>query len=224
MSVVEQRKWMRRLGWIAFSAFVVEGLLGIPMPPRPLPVRLSHTLLAYLLFSTTVLISVFTSRVWNRGPEIVEERTGKLSLQSLSIVSCATVAVQVVLGAVFRYGVTNVIPHILGAMVVAVLSGVTGFRVKQQFPEHRSLRIAATATIGITLSQAVLGMAVLAVQVINPEDPLPVILLISAHVGTGALTLAANVVLAIQIHRNVRKARANAEESDAASTRSQSLT
>src|SRR4029077_10801825 len=59
----EKRRWLRRLGWIALAAVIVQGVLGgmtvIFMLPRP--VSISHACLAQLFFSTTVFLGLFPS-------------------------------------------------------------------------------------------------------------------------------------------------------------------
>ena len=199
----EPRLWMRRLGWIVLAAFLIDGILGFGEPPRLLPLKLFHTLIAYFLLSATTVVALLTSLEWERPPQIVEPAPDAVSLRSLAMIATAAVVLQVMLGVMFRYDIWNVLPHILGAMVAGVLIGVTSSLVIQRYPKHRSLRRAAIWAMAFTFSQVLLGMAVLTVQVINPDDPVPVLLLISTHVASGALTLASSVVLTIQVHRYV---------------------
>src|SRR4029079_8637851 len=72
---VEKRKWMRRLGWVAVSLVVAQGLLGgaTVLLLQPAPISMAHACLAQLFFSVTVAIAVFTSRKWQEGPEPVED-------------------------------------------------------------------------------------------------------------------------------------------------------
>src|SRR5207249_7677418 len=71
----EQRRWMRRLGFIALAAVIAQGLLGgmtvIFMLPKP--VSISHACLAQLFFSTTVSMALFTSAELRRSRMIVED-------------------------------------------------------------------------------------------------------------------------------------------------------
>src|SRR5579864_7455307 len=102
LAVAEQRRWMRKLGWIALAAVIVQGVLGgltvlLLLPPA---VSISHACLAQLFFSTTVAIAIFTSRPWLNGPSLVQDH-GWPSLKSLSILVPALVLAQVALGAGF---------------------------------------------------------------------------------------------------------------------------
>src|ERR1700676_4757310 len=59
----EPRPWMRKLGFVALGAVILQGVLGgltvlLLLPP---PVSISHACLAQLFFSTTVALMMFTS-------------------------------------------------------------------------------------------------------------------------------------------------------------------
>jgi hypothetical protein len=58
----------------------------------------------------------------------------------------------------------------------------------------------------ITLIQICLGIVAYIARIDAAEYPLTMVLATVAHVATGGLTLAASVVLAIQIRRNVQAA------------------
>jgi heme a synthase len=206
LSRAEQRPWMRKLGWIALGAVIAQGLLGgltvlLLLPPA---VSVSHACLAQLFFSTTVAIAIFTSRSWQRGAEIVEDY-GQPSLRSLAVVIPALVLAQIALGAAFRHGAMTVLPHILGAMVVAAAILIVCAFVLHQFPEHRALRPAAITLLVVTLVQVMLGIGAYYARLDASRNPVAMVIVTVAHVATGALTLASSVVLAIQIRRNVHE-------------------
>ncbi|MGH9658302.1 MAG: COX15/CtaA family protein, partial [Bryobacteraceae bacterium] len=71
----DDRRWMRRLGWIALAAVIAQGALGgmtvIFMLPKP--VSISHACLAQLFFSTTVCLALFTSEGWRRPRRMVDD-------------------------------------------------------------------------------------------------------------------------------------------------------
>jgi heme A synthase len=73
-----------------------------------------------------------------------------------------------------------------------------------QFPEHRGLSAAAKALLLVTLFQVMLGVAAYYTRLQAAQEPLAMVLTTVAHVATGGLTMAASVILAIQILRNVR--------------------
>ncbi|HXP85049.1 MAG TPA: COX15/CtaA family protein [Bryobacteraceae bacterium] len=200
----EKRAWMRRLGWIALGAVIVQGVLGgltvlLLLPPA---VSVAHACLAQLFFSTTVAMAVFTSRSWQRGPEPVSDY-GWPSMRTLAIVTPAAILAQIALGAGFRHRAITVLPHVIGAMVVAIVILTTCAFVLHQFPEHGALRKAAKALLSVTLVQLALGLATYFVGSRTEAPQLAIVVFTVLHVAAGALTLAASVVLSIQIRRNV---------------------
>src|SRR5258706_10174448 len=134
---VESRYWMKKLGWIALGAVIVQGLLGgltvkLLLPPA---VSITHACLAQLFFSTTVAIAVFCSPGWKRATEPVLDH-GWPSLHTISIVAPAMVLAQIALGAAFRHRALGVMPHVLGAMIVSLVVLFMGVFVLHQFPTH----------------------------------------------------------------------------------------
>lgn len=201
---VERRPWMKKLGWIAWGAVVVQGLLGgltvlLLLPPA---VSVSHACLAQLFFSLTVAIAIFTSQSWQDGPELVRDY-GTPSLRSLATLVPALLLAQVALGAAFRHGAMTVMAHVIGAMVVTPAVLIVCAFVLHQFPEHRALRPAAVALLAVTLAQVLLGLGAYLARSNAERHPLIMVIVTVAHVATGALTLASSIVLAIQVRRNV---------------------
>jgi hypothetical protein len=199
-------KW---LGLIALLVVVAEGLLG------ERSTAISHADLAPVLFAITVVAPVCTSTAWKRGPDIVFDR-GWPSLRSMAIITPVFVLIQAMLGAAFRHKAAGLTWHVVGAMVVALLILFLGMCVMQQFPKHAALRPAAIALLTIALTQVLLGIAAITTEMMAPDNTVPfsVMLSTAAHVAGGALTLAASLVVSIQIRRNVQKAVEEAEEGE----------
>jgi heme a synthase len=202
---VEKRPWMRKLGWVALGWVIGVGLLGgltvkLLTPP---PVSMTHTCLAQLFFSLTVAIAVFTSPSFMAGPEPVEDH-GWPSLRSIAIATPIFVLAQIALGAGFRHGAISVLPHLIGSAVVTMVILLAGAFVLNQFPNHWALRRSAMALLTITGVQICLGIVAFFMRLQAAEHPLAMVLSTVAHVAVGASTLAASIVLAIQIRRNVR--------------------
>src|SRR5262249_25487024 len=85
-----------------------------------------------------------------------------------------------------------------------------------QFPGHRAIRRAARVLLGVTLLQGALGIVAYDARLQASVAPLFMVISTVAHVATGGLTLAAAVVLGIQIRRNVRAATPQASEPEQA--------
>jgi heme A synthase len=192
--------WLRRLAWAASGANIVQDLVALETAPLPAPVRIAHTVLGLVLFSTMMLIAVATSHTWNQIRKPVQDGS---RARFLATTTGALVLLQVILGAAFRHGVTGGLPHILGALVVGVFLGPAMATIlRTETPEVRS---AAIALIMLTTVQLLLGFALLTMQSFDDIDPLVVIIATTAHVAIGAFTLAAAVITAILIRRATAK-------------------
>jgi cytochrome c oxidase assembly protein subunit 15 len=212
----EKRAWMRRLGWAALGAVIVQGVLGgltvlLLLPPA---VSVAHACLAQLFFSTTVAMAVFTSPSWQRGPELVSDY-GSPSMRMLAIVTPAAILAQIALGAGFRHRAISVVPHVIGAVVVSLIILTTCAFVLHQFPKHTALRTPAIALLFVTVLQFGLGLATYLAGSLPNQPQLSTIVSTVLHVAMGALTLASSVVLAIQILRNVIRVDAAADSRQA---------
>jgi len=204
----DNRRWMKILGIVSLLAVIVQGVLGgmTVLFMLPKPVSISHACLAQLFFSTTVAIAIFTSRSWMEGPSYVED-TGWPSLRSLALTTAVLVLAQVALGAGYRHRAFTVMPHVIGSIVVTAMILIVSIFVLAQFGSHPVLRRCAMVLIGITCVQVVLGIVAYMARLNTLDAPYPgtgTVLLTVLHVATGALTLAASIVLAIQVLRNVR--------------------
>ncbi|HUS08180.1 MAG TPA: COX15/CtaA family protein [Bryobacteraceae bacterium] len=204
----DDRPWMRKLGWLALAAVILQGLLG-GLTVRyllPKPVSIAHACLAQLFFSLTVVIAMFTSPAWRNGPVYVQD-TGWPSLRFVSLLTSLAVLAQVALGAGFRHRAFGVTPHILGAMLVTALLLLLCAFVLTQYGSHSILRRSAWVLIGITFLQVLLGIAAYMARltVLNAVAPsLAAVVLTVFHVATGALTMAASAAITVQVFRNVR--------------------
>ncbi len=205
---VDERRWMRRLGWIALLGVIVQGVFGgltviFKLPPE---ISIVHACLAQLFFSTTVAIALFTSAAWLRGPELVED-DGTPPLRTLALLAPVSVFGQLVLGAAYRHKILGVIPHVVGALLVAGIVFAVALMALQQFPKHAALRRSGIALVTITMVQVFLGIAAYMSRIYTTESAAPqaiMVIFTVLHVAVGALTLAAAVVFAIQTFRNVR--------------------
>jgi heme A synthase len=180
-------------GWIALSAVIVESSLG------SFPVI--HAILSPIFFSLVVAIALLTSKNWQEGPKPVE--TKREPLRTLGSAIPILIVIQIGLGAAFRHNDMGVIWHILDAMIVLLVILMAGVFVLREYPDHPSLRPAALALLIITGVQVLLGFSVYLVLLISSENNSGLIVTGVLHVVNGSLTLAASVVLAIQMKQNI---------------------
>jgi heme A synthase len=200
-----------KLGWTLLAILLAEGALG-PLQQGP-AVGVLHACLGQILFALTVAAVVYTSSSWTKKPELVEDH-GWPSLGSLGRITPVFVLGQIALGAAFRHKALGVMPHLVGAMLIVLLILCICIFVMQQFPEHKTLRPGANALMAIGFTQLFLGIAAFTVRTMTTIAARVTIGVTSAHATVGALTLAAAVILQMQIRRNVRPHREEEETAD----------
>ena len=190
---------MRRLAWIALAIVIVETLLGFITVPQPPAVRFAHASLAQLFFATATAIAVFTSSAGAQVPIIAG---GRPSLRILAMITAAIVLGQAALGVAFRHGIIDVIPHVLGALVVAIFVAALAMVLLYR-PENEPLRPAGVTLLIITAAQFFIGLALFSMGLAPDIDPEAVIVVTMVHAAVAALTLAATVVAVVLILRRV---------------------
>jgi len=195
----ETRAWMRRLAWIALAVVIPECLLGLMTVPQPPAVRFTHAFLAQLLFAATAAAAVFTTDASARVPTLASARP---SLRILAMITAIIVLGQAVLGVAFRHGIIDVIPHVLGALVVAIFVAALAMSVLYR-PGNEPLRPAGVTLLIVTAIQLFVGLALFSMGLDADIDPEAVIIVTMLHAAISALTLAATVVAVALILRSV---------------------
>lgn len=101
---VDDRRWMRRLGWIALGAVIAQGILGglTVKYLLPAPISVFHGCLAQSFLCLTLSIAVFTSPRW-RAPVSPVETSASWAVPRLCIALTTVVFLQLLLGAVMRH-------------------------------------------------------------------------------------------------------------------------
>jgi heme a synthase len=203
----DRRGWLRWLGVIALLAVIAQGVLGGLTVLYLLPwwISTSHACLAQLFFSTTVGMALFTSDWWLRGASEVDEDP-RYPIRTLSLLAPVFVLSQLALGAAARHKAIGSIYHISWSPVVTGVILWVSLRILLHYGENMELRNASIALLGITFCQVFLGVAAFMTRVAYADavQPMPLMVTFTVlHVAVGALTMAASVVLAILVRRNV---------------------
>jgi cytochrome c oxidase assembly protein subunit 15 len=180
----EPKRFVRRLGWIALAAVIVQGLFGgiTVMLLLPKVVSVTHAALAEIFFCINVSIAFFTSRWYEslkKGP-----RPSALGprVDGLAMFLAIAAFVQILLGAVMRHlgaglaipdfplsfgrlipdfvnaGIVANYAHRVGAVVVTALIVAIAVRIFRGGP--RELRPLGAALCAIVLVQIYLGARV----------------------------------------------------------------
>ena len=194
--------WLRVLAWVALAVLVIAAALAWRNPPLPANIAFFHALLAHALLSLAVVSAVGTSASWNRAPELVDGSSKPL-LRPLAVVIPPVVFLQIMLGAAYRHDMTSVMPHMAVAMGVALMALIGSSVVLQNFPRPAPLRHSAVALISLVLTQVCLGIGAFVMLVLNSAGTFYFVAVTVGHVLVGASTLAASVVMAMQVWRCV---------------------
>ena len=206
----EPKKFVRRLGWFALGAVVVQGMLGgiTVLLLLPKPVSISHAALAEIFFCLNVSIAFFTSR-WYTSLQKLEKGDAPVGM---AWALTALVFAQIFAGAVLRHlgaglaipdfplSFGRVIPefasieivaafvHRAGGFVVAAAVIAMAIRLLRYDRSH-PLRGLGTLLLAVVFAQVLLGGYV----IWSGKQPH----ITSLHVMTGAFTLALSVVLTL---------------------------
>jgi cytochrome c oxidase assembly protein subunit 15 len=215
----EPRRPVRRLALAAFLAVVLQGVLGgITVLLRlPLPVSVGHACLGQIFFCLTVTLALATSREWTTPA--MQGRPGRESstLASFSLATTGLIFLQLILGALVRHsGSGMAIPdfplsfgrlippvlqgrvliafsHRLGALGVSLFVIGTAAMIFLRHREDAALRRPGVLMLALLFLQVALGgLTVLSGLAVVPA---------TAHVVTGALLLAASLVIMLQAYR-----------------------
>ena len=113
---VEPRRWMRRLGYGALAAVIIQGILGgltvlLLLPPQ---ISIAHACLAQTVFCLVVALAAALSPSWAERPSRVAD-PARPSLRALGLAVALAAAVQLLLGALIRHTGTGVAAHVGGA-------------------------------------------------------------------------------------------------------------
>ena len=216
---IEPRRWVRRLGWTALAAVVVQGLLGgiTVLYFLPAPVSISHAGLAQLFFALVVSLTLFTSPGWRTAPGGRGARRDPV-LARLALATPAVIYAQILIGATMRHtgaglaipdfplafghlvppqwttGIAIHFAHRVGAAAVTAMVLATAGHLLFRHPARRELTRPALLLSALVLVQVGLG----AWTVLSGRQ----VAVNTAHVAVGAAVFAASVVLALRVHRN----------------------
>ncbi len=216
----EPRAWVRRLGFLALAAVIVQGILGgiTVLFFLPDPISISHAGLAQIVFCLTVSIALFTSRGWAaRYPANGTVTPDDPILRKVATATTALIYTQIIVGATMRHteaglaipdfpwAFGQLVPpqwdariavhyaHRIGALLVSVLILATTMHVFAHERSRPELVRPAILLIVLLCVQVTLGAYVIWSGkhfIIN-----------SLHVMTGASVLATSLVLTLRAHR-----------------------
>lgn len=212
----DRRRWMRWLGVTAFGAVIAQAILGglVVLLQLHYGFPVEHASLAQILFATTVAIAFFTSQWWQSNLPQAED-FGSPPIHTLVPLTVAVTFLQVVFGALFRHKTANIIPHLVGALLVLGMVIWAAAVLRRRFGNIAAIagvRILLHALVGI---QLILGGAAWWSRLVTKSAPQPMPVMVTltvAHTVVGALTLAGALLVALVTYRLVEPKKAAAFE------------
>src|SRR5256714_8932725 len=224
----DRRRWVKRFALVVFAGILAQAAIGgvrVLFPAYKPLIAVPHALIAQSFFGAIVALAVFTSRSWF-NPHEVKPDGGGLALRRLTALSLGVVLGQLVLGAGFRHGAFGILPHALGAVAVALVSGWTAAATLRRHGDNRYLARPAWLLLVLLAVQLTLGVLAYVTRMAVAGQPLagvadffarlqlaplpslslqqpvePMISLTAAHLVVGALTLGTIVVLTLRSHQ-----------------------
>ena len=212
---VESRAWVRRLGFAALGAVILQGVLGgitvlFFLPPA---ISIAHAGLAQIFFCLTITMALVTSRGWKSNAAPVDDAM----LRRVASMTTALVYVQILLGATMRHNDAGLaIPdfplafghllppawnakiaihfaHRAGALLTTFGVLATAGHVLFHHRIRRELVRPVLLLLFLVTVQITLGAFV----IWSAKNPL----INTAHVVNGALVLATSLVLSLRSFR-----------------------
>jgi cytochrome c oxidase assembly protein subunit 15 len=212
---VEPRRWVRRLGFVALGAVVLQGVLGgltvlFFLPPA---ISIGHASLAQLFFCLTVAMATVTSPIWRNTVDPVDDPM----LRRIATITTALVYCQIIVGATMRHNDAglaipdfplafgHLVPpewnariaihfaHRLGALIVSLAILATTGHVFYHHRRRSELTRPAFALLFLVATQVTLGAFV----IWSGKNPA----INTTHVVTGAMVLGTSLMLTLRCRR-----------------------
>jgi cytochrome c oxidase assembly protein subunit 15 len=209
---VEPRRWVRRLGFAALGAVLLQGLLGglTVLFFLPAPISIAHAGLAQIFFCLTLTLALVTSQGWKAAPAPVDDPM----LRRVAAATTVLIFAQILIGATMRhthaglaipdfpYAFGRVIPpvwnakvaihfaHRIGALLVTCAILATAGHIFYHDRGRRELVRPACLLLLFLAMQVTLG-AYVVWSGMNP-------LVNTAHVVNGALVLGTALVVTLR--------------------------
>lgn len=200
----ERRRWLRWLGAAALTLVIVQGIIGgLRVVLLEETLAILHACLAQAFFALTASLALFTSQEWAEEPRKIElADTGRL--QRLCVLTTAMIYLQGVLGAVVRFTGAGIHLHLLFAALVALHVTLLAARILRFHRNQAKLFRPAVLLGGLLILQLVLGLGSYLVKFTSIGTllpALPVVILRTTHVVTGALMLVTGLLLTLRSYR-----------------------
>jgi cytochrome c oxidase assembly protein subunit 15 len=199
----EKRQWLRRLGIAALLLVVAQGVLGgLRVVLLQNTLAIVHACFAQAFFALTVSLALFTSAEWRAAARVAAIADGG-RLKRLAMITTALIYLQIVFGALLRHTGERLDAHLLIAALVAIHVILLLLRLTRTHADRPELLRAGYFLAALLLVQSLLGALAYFTKftAMLPGFNGVIVLLTTTHLITGALMLAASLIVTLRAHR-----------------------
>ena len=199
----EGRHWLRWLGLAALALVILQGIIGgLRVILLENTLAIVHAALAQAFFALTVSLAIFTSPDWNRESSDEPIRDGG-RLRRLCATTALLIYVQAIVGGVLRHTGERVDAHLFFAALIALHVAFILVRVMRFHADRPKLTRPAGFLAGLLLLQLMLGLGSYLGKFTSMLGLAngTLVILTTTHVVTGALMLAASLLLTLRAYR-----------------------
>ena len=217
--LIERRRTVRVLALVAWFAVVAQAILGgiTVLHKLPIAVSVSHAGLAMAFFSLTVTLAMMNSSSWQKPGQTKRRSLMPTSLSKVALSTTALIYAQILVGALMRHmGAGLAIPdfplsygqlipplhaasvavhfaHRVGAVVVGLIIVYQYIRIRRDASTDAQLKRWGGYLVALFGVQFLLG----ALTIWTMKS----IVVTTAHVGVGALTLGLSLMVTLRAMR-----------------------
>lgn len=201
--IADPRGWLRWLGVVAIALVIVQGVLGglrVVWLDRTLAIV--HAALAQGFFALIASVAFFTSREGVEAPREIQADTGRL--RALALFTTGVIYLQLIFGAILRHTGMGMALHLLCAGVVTIQIFSLAVWILGRYADQPRLVRPVVLLGALLVVQLVVGMGAYLGKFTSLGDGLSfghLVALTTTHVATGALMLAACLVLTLRVYR-----------------------
>lgn len=190
--------WARQGAFIWLSVALGLAAAGAGMAPQPIAPQTAflHALLAHLLLATLVGNAVLLAPAARPLSPTLVQNYGLM--KKLANATMLLLVMQVSLGAAFRHGLMEVLSHVMGAFVIALIAlGLT--MILTQTSGTEPARPFAVVVILLAALQIAVGLTIISWN--GARNPEALLGLSALHTTTGSATFAGYLGLTLLIRR-----------------------
>ena len=192
-----ERTKARALSILVLVLLTIQGYTGgSGMAALTPSMAVVHAVVAALVVGASAVIPEMLSP----GDQGIQLEHGKM-VGAISNWLPSLTFLQIIFGAMYRHKIWGVLPHMAGALVVALLSLIVSALVMQHAPEGTRLRSSGVQTLSAVLMQLTLGIAAFVMRLLEADSTTTFTIVAALHVTTGSVVFFSVCVLAFRAQK-----------------------